>query len=199
MASNPKSSENQNEKETATAAFEKCYFTTATKEFELTKHQIECAINDGVLHLLLARNPHHKSGPPARMLYRAEIKQNLNQLKSYPRLSAKENSQKKAKSMAGKVRKKARDEVEFFCETCQSIIRAPSGYPPFEWYCERKISRERTVKLLRRHHIRHQHTNFEEVYRRRFIQNVRSEMEFDEAVTEATAYAQRMVQVKASS
>jgi hypothetical protein len=58
-----------------------------------------------------------------------------------------------------------RDEVEFFCETCQTAIRAPNGYPPFEWYCQGKIPQERALKLLQRHHIRHWHTSFDEVYK----------------------------------
>jgi hypothetical protein len=166
------------------------------REFGLTKHQIERALNDGVLNRVLVRNPHFKSGPPARMLFRAEIKQNLSKIMAYPMFSPEEVAHKRAKRKTGKVRSNARDEAEFFCETCQSKVRAPPNYPPFEWYCQGKISREHIVKLLRRHHIKHQHTNFEEVYKRRIIHNVRTGMELSEAAAEAQKYADQMVKKK---
>jgi hypothetical protein len=100
------------------------------------------------------------------------------------------------KRISTAVRKKARDEVEFFCKTCQTAIRAPNGYPPFEWYCQGKIPQERALNLLRRHHLRHWHSNFDEVYKRRALRNLRAGMEFDAANTEAKAYAERMISSK---
>lgn len=174
---------------------ERCYFSTAVREFRLTKHQIECAISDGILNALTVRNPHHKSGPPSRMLYRPEIMKNLAKIRAYPKLSETEEQETRAKRTEITARSRARDEVEFFCETCQSSIRAPFGYPPFEEYCQgrSRISRERLIALLRRFHARHWHTNIQEVSKRRFMQNVRKGMAFMDAATEAKEYARKMV------
>lgn len=174
---------------------ERCYFSTAIREFRLTKHQLECGIRDGILNVLTVRNPHHKSGPLSRMLYRAEILRNLSRMMTYPKLSEKKEQTMRAKRTVFLAKSRARDELEFFCDTCQSSIRAPSGYPPFEEYCQGRsgISRERLIELLRRYHVRHWHTNIEEVSRKRFVQNVRKGMEFMEAATEAKEYAQKMV------
>ncbi len=162
MATNSAQDESQNEKGSSTTQYKKCYLTTAIREFKLTKWQIECALSDGVLQQLRAPNPHNKSGPLAVMLYRAEIEQNLNRLRSYPRFSPLELQANNAKRTVVVARKKARDEVEFFCETCQTAIRAPNGYPPFEWYCQGKIPQKRASTLLRRHHVRHWHNSFDE-------------------------------------
>jgi hypothetical protein len=196
MATNSTLSKSQNEKDSSTAQYEKCYLTTAMREFRLTKWQIECALNDGVLQQLRTPNPHYKSGPLAILLYRAEIEQNFNRLKSYPRFSAAELQANNAKRKVAEARRKARDKVEFFCETCQTVIRAPNGYPPFDWYCQGKIPKERALKLLHRHHLRHWHTNFEKVYKHRALQNLKAGMEFDEANTEAKAHAERMISSK---
>jgi hypothetical protein len=91
------------------------------------------------------------------------------------------------------VRSKARDEVEFFCEICQSAVRAPSGYEPFERYCEGKMPQERVMELLRRYHVKHWHTNALKTYRDRFAYNVRKGMEFMDAANEARGYARKMV------
>jgi hypothetical protein len=192
MPTNSTQDKSHNKKDSSTSKYEKCYLTTAMREFKLTKWQIECALSDGVLQQLNVPNPHYKSGPFAIMLYRAEIEQNLNRLRSYPRFSAAELQANKVKRTVAKDIKKARDEIEFFCETCQTTIRAPNGYPPFEWYCQGKIPKERALKLLRRHHVRHWHTNFDEVYKRRALRNLRAGMEWEEAEIEAKAYAERM-------
>ena len=196
MATNSAQDKSQNKKGSSSTQYEKCYLTTAMREFRLTKWQIECALCDGVLQQLRAPNPHYKSGPFAVLLFRAEIEQNLNRLRSYPRFSTAELQANNVKRISTAVRKKARDEVEFFCETCQTAIRAPNGYPPFEWYCQGKIPQERALNLLSRHHLRHWHTNFDEVYKRRVLRNLRAGMEFDEANIEAKAYAERMISSK---
>ena len=193
MATNSAQDKSQNEKGSSTTQYEKCFLTTAMREFRLTKCQIECALSDGVLQQFRIPNPHYKSGPLAILLFRAEIEQNLNTLRSYPRFSAAELQANDAHRTVAEARKKARDEVEFFCETCQIAIRAPNDYPPFEWYCQGKISQERALKLLQRHHVKHWHTNFDEVYKRRALHNLRAGMEFDQANTEANAYAERMI------
>src|ERR1700690_1747240 len=90
MATNSAQDKSQNEKGSSSTQYEKCYLTTAMREFRLTKWQIECALSDGVLQQLRAPNPHYKSGPLAVLLFRAEIEQNLNRLRSYPRFSAAE-------------------------------------------------------------------------------------------------------------
>jgi hypothetical protein len=180
---------------------EKCYFSTAKREFGLTKYQIECAIKEGILRVLFVQNPHHKSGPPSRMLYRTEIRQSLSRISAYPKYSEIEEKEKQEKRDATTSRAKARDEVEFFCETCRSTIRAPSGYPPFEQYWQggSNITRDRLTWLLRRYHTRHWHTNIEEVSKRRFIQNIRKGMDFAEAATQARQFAEKMVSSRTDS
>ena len=91
---------------------------------------------------------------------------------------------------------RARTEIEFFCEICQSLVEVPSGYEPFERYCEGKTTRERVMKLLRRYHVRHWHTDAPKLFRDRFAYNVRKGMEFEQAAVEAKDYTRKMVPVE---
>jgi len=98
--------------------------------------------------------------------------------------------QDEEKSLA---RSRARQELEFFCEICRSVVRPPSGYEPFERYCEGKVSRERVGELLRRYHARHWHTDAMKMSKDRFAYNVKRGMDFMDAANEAKEYARKMV------
>jgi len=54
----------------------KCFFTTAMKEFHLSKRQLDEAIELGVLTVEYVKNPYHRS-TSSKLLYRNEIAKNL--------------------------------------------------------------------------------------------------------------------------
>jgi hypothetical protein len=43
------------------------YKTTVLKTYRLTPHQLEQAIEQGLVRCRKVKNPHHRSGPPGRL------------------------------------------------------------------------------------------------------------------------------------
>ena len=103
-------------------------------------------------------------------------------------------------AMEGRYRKeggeeeiKARDSVAFYCDICKTYVKPPLWYEPFRKYIEGQVSREYVVEHLKRYHMKHWHTDENEIYRKRFLYNLGRGMEMREAAEEAREYAKRMV------
>ena len=130
MATNSAQDKSQDEIGSSTTQYEKCYLTTAMREFRLTKWQIECALNEGVLQQLRAPNPHYKSGPLAVLLYRAEIEQNLNRLRSYPRFSPLKLQANNAKRTVAAAKRKLETKLNPFAKPAKPQSELPTATFP---------------------------------------------------------------------
>ncbi len=88
---------------------------------------------------------------------------------------------------------KARDSVSFYCDICKADVKPPLWYEPYRGYLDGKVTREYAIEHLKRYHMKHWHTDENEISRRRFLYNMNRGMGIMEAGKEAREYAKRMV------
>lgn len=134
------------------------YRSTAERQYGHSRHQLQCAIKDGMIEAREVENPHYKSGPSATLVKINDIEANLDKIKAYPRSSVEEKRQRKTYRQ----RMKLRDELEFFCPRCKRNIRALRGSRMFEACYYGDASVEEARKTLMIAHYRHEHTNYHE-------------------------------------
>lgn len=88
---------------------------------------------------------------------------------------------------------RARESVSFYCDICKNYVKPPLWFEPYKRYLDGKVTREYAIEHLKRYHIKHWHTDEQEISRRRFLYNMNRGMEMMEAGKEAWEYAKRMV------
>jgi len=73
------------------------YKTTATKRYGLTPHQIDRAVESGLLRSAVqVKNPYRSSGPPALLVEEAELVEKLEAVRALPRRSEAEREWRRA-------------------------------------------------------------------------------------------------------
>jgi len=167
------------------------YKTTIMKEFDITKNQIEEAIRKKILTKIEEiANPYYKS-MSSILLNDKEVKEKLNEIKKLPKFSNEEYERKKLYQ----IRKKARDEIEFYCEECDEFIRALPGSQAFESYFHGEIPKEKAIGLLKKAHIRHVHTDYDAIREEEYEKNRKIGLSWEEAHHEAKIKARQEINI----
>lgn len=168
---------------------EKCYFSTTIREFKVSKNQLENAIKEGIIKEEKVINSHYKTGPPARLLFRSEIKKNLKKILAYPKAS---KSEKEMRKIYVK-RSKARGELDFFCEKCAKTIRACRDSMAFESFYSGELTKEKAIALLKAAHYRHEHTDYDSIRYQEYEKNREIGMSWEESHEEARETARKRI------
>ena len=106
--------------------------------------------------------------------------------------TSEEIQQIKAKRKEYARRKRLRDSIEVSCPVCGETVRARRDSVAFESFVEGTLVKEEAEKLIIGAHIRHEHTDYDEI-RRRDYERLREEgLEWEEAHAEAKMRAHQM-------
>lgn len=134
------------------------YKTTALKQYGVSRNQVECAINEGLIDTKEVKNPYYKSGPPSTLVRVADFEVNLDRVKEFPKKSVED----KEKQKKYRERKKVRDKLEFNCPRCGETVRALKGSAMFEECFSGNVNVEEAQRVLMIAHYRHAHTLYDE-------------------------------------
>jgi hypothetical protein len=90
-------------------------------------------------------------------------------------------------------RKKARDELAFFCEECLENIRAHPGSRALESYIMGQLTKDEAIKLIQRAHNRHEHTDYDEIRFKKYQKYREIGLDYESAHYEAKQDARRKI------
>lgn len=133
------------------------YKTTVLKTYRLTPHQLEQAIEQGLVRCRKVKNPHHRSGPPSLLINVEDIEANLELIRGFPKYTKEELARRRYYA----ARKKLRDSLEFFCPRCKAKVRPRRDSLSFESLWEGFLSPEDAREAIIIAHYRHAHTAYD--------------------------------------
>ncbi|MFP3310178.1 MAG: hypothetical protein RXO27_05220 [Acidilobus sp.] len=147
------------------------YKTTAVKRYGLTPHQIDQAVEAGLLkNFKYVKNPHYGSGPRSLLLDEAELQGVLDKVRALPKYSEEELRRKRAYSE----RSRKAGRASFYCPLCQRKVRPLRTSYARDALLYGMISPEEAKIVAIVTHFRHVHTDYDEQRRQLLHVNSRS-------------------------
>jgi hypothetical protein len=140
------------------------YKTTAARRYGLTPHQIDRAVESGLLRSAVqVKNPYHSSGPPALLVEEAELVEKLEAVRALPRRS--EAERERAREYAKRSRVVAG--AAFHCPICGRTVRPLRGSTTRRALLGGWLTPEEARAVAVVTHFRHLHTAYDYVRRDR--------------------------------
>lgn len=102
------------------ATTEWIYFSTALREFNIPRSRLEAAIVAGTVRVELIKNPHYRTGPPARLVRRADIEANVSSMK---RTDLEVSAMERRRDTANRVAEVKRERIRLWVDRLVVKIR----------------------------------------------------------------------------
>ncbi len=140
------------------------YKSTAAKRYGLTPHQIELAVESGLLRSAVrVKNPYYSSGPPALLIEEAELIEKLEAVRALPRRSEAERERAREYARRSKIIASA----AFHCPICNRTIRPLRGSVTRGALLGGRLTPEEARAVVVVTHFRHLHTAYDDIRRDR--------------------------------
>ncbi|UNQ73074.1 hypothetical protein [Infirmifilum sp. NZ] len=137
------------------------YKTTAKKKYGLTDNQIRLAIEKNIVRYRVVRNPHYSSAPDAALLSVQDIEVNLETIRSFPRYSEEEKTRRKNYQRRYRRRKKALEELAFYCPRCGRMVYPPRDSRTLSELVDDALGVDTAKTIFMIAHYRHAHTSYD--------------------------------------